>query len=260
MFKSRVFLFALIAYGAIASAASFCPSVAQTVPPATVAVLPSDTELDSLLVARNWNALGAALSRPGQTETLARQFNWLHTRIDAGGGFLLSLLFARDMWALGAMMKIDDPSKDLRLTAAMMTLYTYELIVIDGAECADQTAPSKRLDQLFAARAETLAYLKKQPVDLKTRIVALAIALEQKTASLRKDDDLICRGGLEQMRAGIEAGKQHEAPDPARQYGKVVVIEPPADWVPKFVAPELYRPLQDAARSNMRERLLNLTE
>ena len=222
------------------------------------AELASDADLDALLTARDWNALGAALSRPGTNEEIRRKLNWLKTRMEDGGGFFLPLLYARDLWVIGNSLKVDDPVRDARVTAGLISLYTYELIVIDRLKCEDRSAPSNRATQLFANRAATLAFLKQQPADLKSKIVDIAIALEQKTAPLRKDDDLICRDGLDQMRASLEQGKQQEVPTPEGHIGKTIAVTPPANWVPKFAPPDVYRPLQDKARAGMRENLLKL--
>ena len=54
-----------------------------------------------------------------------------------------------------------------------------------------------------------------------------AIALEQRTAALRKDDEWLCQDGLEEMMAGIEAGRTKQVPTPPDQIGTTVVVEPP---------------------------------
>lgn len=256
MRRNKVVLFMGLALCGFAYLSTAPLSSAQSQQLAPSAALPSDADLDAMLAAQNWQGLGAALSQPGNPQSVPRAMNWLKTRIDNGGGFFLTLLYARDLWAMGSSLKIDEPSKDLRLTAGMISLYSYELIVIDGAKCEDQTAPGHRLDQLIMSRAATFAYLKNQTPELKGKIVDLAVALEKKTAPLRKDDDLICRGGLQQMQAGLQSGKQHEVATPPGQIGKTVAVEPPPNWVPKFVSPNIYKPAQDKARSDMRATLL----
>jgi hypothetical protein len=186
--------------------------------------------------------------------------DWLHTRLDAGGGLLLGLLYARDLWVVGNSQHVADPAKDMRVTAGMIALYTYELIVIDGAKCADKSAPGNRLTQLLNARRDTLAYLKQLPQEWKNTVVKIAIAFEKKTAKLRREDDLICRGGLEEYRAGLERGTQREVPNTDGHVGKTVDVRPPADWMPDFVAPSVYQPLQEKARGDMQSTLLRLIE
>src|SRR6202011_2603809 len=104
--------------------------------------------------------------------------------------FFLTFSYARTLWIVGNSVNTTGPS-DLRLTAGMMTLYTIELIVIDGAKCKDRTAPDARLLQMRTQQAATLEYLKAQPPEMKSKIIATAIAMEQKMAPLRSDDDLI---------------------------------------------------------------------
>jgi len=154
-------------------------------------------------------------------------------------------------------MKVANPEEDSRTTAGMMVLYAYELILIDGAKCADPSAQSERIEQLFKIQAPVLSYLRAQPAELKAKIVDIAIALEKKTAALR-NDDVICRAGLEQMRAGIERGTQHEIQPAPGQFGKTVAVEPPPDWAPRLLSPELYQSKQDKARSEMRAMLSKL--
>jgi hypothetical protein len=184
--------------------------------------------------------------------------DWLHRKIDAGGGFFLGFMYARDLWLLGSAQKIEDPAKDLRATAGLIVLYTYELIIIDGAKCGDSTAPENRLSQLFRTYAPTFAYMKTKPPELKASIVAIAIALEKKTAPLRKDDDLVCRDGFEQMKAGIAAGKEKEVSNTGGYYGRTVAVGAPPGYKPRFLAAETYKPIQEKARSEMTTSLLKL--
>jgi hypothetical protein len=251
---------ALIAALAVTALLPFPPAGAQPQPPPAVHPLPSDADLDALWAARKWNDLGDALSHSDSAASFSKGMDWLHTRLDAGGGLMLGLLYARDLWIVGKSQNIADPAKDTRMTAGMITLYTYEIIVIDGAKCEDKSAPGHRLEQLLVARRETLAYLKQQPQEWKTSVVNIAIAFEKKTANLRREDDLICRGGLEEYRVAMEKGTQHEVPNTDGHYGKTVDARPPADWVPNFVAPAVYQPLQEKARTDMRASLLRLIE
>jgi hypothetical protein len=103
----------------------FPAAVAQQSPPDTSYSLPSDADLDALLAARNWKGLGGALSRPGKSEDVWRRMNWLRTRVENGAGLFLSIIYARDLWRAGNPQKIDDPARDLRTSAAVISLYTY---------------------------------------------------------------------------------------------------------------------------------------
>jgi hypothetical protein len=243
----------------LAGVARIEPSAAQVKPWPATAILPSDTELDALLAAKKWNEIGAASSLGQSSEAVARMMSWLRTRIDAGGGFFLSFLYARNLWNLGSLFKADDPDKDLRITAAIITLYAYEVIVIDGAKCADTSAPSRRADQLFTYGGSALNYLKTKPEELKARVIETAIGREKRTEQLRKDDDLLCRDGMEEIKAGIDAGTTHEVPSQNGHYGKTVAVETPPGFVPRFLAQSAYGPLQVRARSEMKANLIKLT-
>ncbi|MBW0004169.1 MAG: hypothetical protein JO216_11845 [Hyphomicrobiales bacterium] len=212
----------------------------------------------ALLARGNWNGIQLAFSRPRDGVTFVRGLDWLKAKIFAGdGGLLLPLIYAKDLWVIGESSRKDE----LRDTAVLITLYAYELIQIDGAKCEDRSAPGHRLDQLIAGRADTLRYMKALPAETKQKLADAAIALEKVTALRRKDDDLICRGGLDEIRAGLERGTQHEVPTPPGHLpGKSIGVAPPGDFVPKFLSPAFYKPLQDKARSEIREKFARLMQ
>ena len=149
--------------------------------------------------------------------------------MENGGGLLLPTIYARDLWAIGSNLKVSDPNTDMRVSAALISFYAYEITIIDGAKCEDQSAPSNRVSQLLRNGAATFAFLKQQPPDLKMKVVDVAIALERKTAPFRTDDDLICRGGMDEMKASLERGKQQEVPNTTGHYGKTIAVTPPPD-------------------------------
>ena len=235
----------------------FTPAVLAATQPDTAQSTPvSNAQLDEMLAAHQWGPLGAAL-RP-DPQSISRMMDWLHQRIDAGGGILLPIIFARDLWMVGEQLHTADPMSDMRVTAAMMTLYTYALILVDGKTCEDATAPAHRRDQLFQARASTLGFLRTLPMNTKMKVVDIAVALEHKTAPLRGDDDLVCRDGLAQMKAGIEHGKQSEPAPVPGMVGRTVLVEPPAGWKPVEIPASISLPLQDEIRKNLRAELTKL--
>jgi hypothetical protein len=236
------------------------PAFAHEQAQATSSALPSDKALDAMVAARDWNGLGAALSQASDQASLTRALDWLQAKVTAGGGFMIAVMYARELWTIGEAMKLDDPGRDLRVTAGMMMLYAVELIAIDGAKCEDESAPGHRLDQISEMDAAIFKFLRTQSADIKSKVVDTALALEQRTAPLRRDDDVICRGGLAEMQAGLEHGTQKEVPDASGHYGKDVEVAAPPGWAPKFVPPSTYRPLQEAARASMRENLFSLVD
>jgi hypothetical protein len=257
-------LFTVIALAIISVFVLCAAGTAQTQSAIATPPLPSDAELDAFLSARNWDGLGAALSpHPGPTSEFARKLNWLQTRIDSGGGFFLALIYARNFWVVGNSWVVDnnlkiDPAKDPRVTAGLFSLYAFELIMIDGARCEDRSAPENRTRQLLANQAATLEFLKQQRPDLKAKIVDIAIAMERRIAPLRKDDDLVCRGGMEEMKVSVPVANQPDVPRPPGYYGRRIAVAPPPGWSPKFASPDVYGPMQDKARASMRENLLKV--
>jgi hypothetical protein len=221
---------------------------------------PISAQLDALLAARNWNALAAALSQSKDSAQVLQRMDWMQAKLNAGGGSLLGFLYARDLWSAGNAFKERDPMKDARITAGMITLYTLALIAIDGALCEDRSAPAHRTDQLLMQQRQALAFLKAQSPELKAKIVDVALALERQTAPLRKDDDLLCRDGLDQMLAGLTAGSQREVPTPPGQVGKTIEVAAPPGYQPKFVPAETAAPIQAKARAELRANLLKLVE
>jgi hypothetical protein len=214
---------------------------------------PGDGDLDSLLAAKDWNKLGAALSRPGRDER--RSLDWMKAKLLSGGWYLVSVLYERDLWVIGNQAKVDDPQKDLRLTAGMVTLYSAAVILVDGAKCEDQTAPAHRMDQLLQARGATLAFMKQQSLATRQKAIELATALEAKTAAARGSDDLVCRDGMAQMRAGLERGTQHKVPTAPGAVGKTIAVEAPPDWRPTILPEQDYLPKEEAARATLKATL-----
>jgi hypothetical protein len=242
----------------LASSAPFDPAVSQNV--FAAAAPPSKNDLDALLEAKDWTRLGPALLPPRDPVSLGRILDWLHAKLDNGAGFMVAFSYMRNLWVAGSALNVEDTEKDMRVTAGMIGLYTYELTVIDGAKCEDRSAPDNRVHQLLTLNPATFSFLKSRPTALKTKIVLVALAFEKRTALLRSDDDLICRDGLDQMRAGLQRGTQTEVPNTSGHVGRTVAVTPPPHWVPKLVPPATYIPMQNAARATMQGNLLKLIE
>jgi hypothetical protein len=152
---------------------------------------------------------------------------------------------------------VGDPDKVLRITAGFVALYALALTVVDGAKCEDPSAPGGCRQRIIASNAPALAYLKAQRPEVRLRVVDAVIALESRTAALRKDDDFLCRSGMAGIMAGLERGEGRET---RSGNFRNIEVEAPADWMPKFLPPETYRPVQDKVRSELRSGLLKAIE
>lgn len=244
-------------------AAAWKPTVAagrgrQDAPADAPFTVPPDDRLDALLAAQDWHGLYQALAPATAGDELLKAMAWMNAKIQSSGGAsLLGFIYARDLWGVGNKMKIDDPDRDPRVTAGMIVLYTYELVVIDGTICADRTAPARRIGQL--ALNPALAFVKAQPTDLKGRLIDTAIALETRTAALRPSDDLPCRNGMEAFAEGTYSAAAAPSPRPG-QFGKTVGGQAAADRSPRLLPPETYKPMQEKARAGMRAALARLVQ
>jgi hypothetical protein len=216
--------------------------------------LPSNEQLDALVDAKKWNELADALAL-AKGEDFARKADWLKAKVDAGGGLPLVLAYTQSLWDLGRSNPTTDPEKDLRVTAAFMLLYSYALIAVDGVKCEDQSAPGHRLDQVLEMDSPILKFLKARPQKLKEKLIAGAINYEKFTAPLRKDDDVLCGGGLHEIMAGLESGTTHEEPTTTGQGGQSYAVEAPPGYTPQFLAPKAYQPLQVKARAMLKSNM-----
>ena len=145
MLKRVKTLLAASSFLTILSSAPLVSATAQDTSAAATAASPTDGDLDTLLEARDWNRLGAALL-PHDLASMRRVLDWLHVKLDNGAGFMVAYAYMRNLWVTGNALK------DPRVTAAMIALYAYELILIDGAKCDDRTAPRNRAHQLLTKK------------------------------------------------------------------------------------------------------------
>src|SRR5262249_9129927 len=132
------------------------------------------------------------------------------------------------------------------------------LILVDGMKCSDGTAPGHRLDQVFDIDAPILKFIWAKPQKLKEKIINGVVAYEKATAPLRQDDDVLCRGGMQEMMAGLVEGTTQEVSTPAGQVGQSYAVQAPRSYAPGFAPPKEYLPLQAKARSLLKARLTKL--
>jgi len=238
--------------------------------------MPSDAELDALWTQSRWNDLGDILTNQRDLDARRAAINWLGTRLQAGGGLMHGLILAKMLWEDGNRMSehdgvrepVGDPQE--KLNAATILLYTQTMIEIDGLRCTDATAADTWLARLDGNAKDAppqlvpknvswpIYFLRQQPETVRIAAADAAIAMESRTASLRRDDDLLCRAGKDGETVGARRDERPWIPTTQRHYDGTVGFEPPADWIPGFLTPEKYGPLQDKARAGLRDRLLTL--
>jgi hypothetical protein len=149
----------------------------------------------------------------------------------------------------------------LKKTAALMLLYTYELILIDGTKCKDVSAPSYRTDQILTTFPNIVkAFAAFSDVEIND-ILKIAIQFEHITAPRRADDDFLCRDGLAEMQASLSKyGEQATTvvPTPPGHIGITQEIRKDPDYKPEFVSKDIWEPKQVERRASMPDTLAKL--
>ena len=252
MWNVPLFSIALLLTTPLIAPVELAAAQAQQRPAASA--LPSNEQLDALVAAKKWNELADVLAQ-AEGEDFGRKLDWLKTKVDGGGGLPLVLAYTQSLWDVGRSNPNADPDKDLRVTAALMLLYSYALIAVDGVKCEDQSAPGHRFEQVLEMDAPILKFLKARPQKLKDKLIGGAIGYEKFIAPLRKDDDVLCRGGLHEIMAGLESGTTHQEPTTTGQAGQSYSVEAPPDYAPKFLTPKEYQPLQAKARATLKSNM-----
>ncbi len=217
-------------------------------------------DLDRLADSGDWTKVVARLRSVSALPDVALDLNWEKRRVLSGGGFITVYAYMYDLWRMGSALPATT-GDGLKQTAGAMFVYAYDLIVLDGTKCSDVSAPGHRSDQLFLQNADVLKYMTAQPRATRLTMASVSLGFERATSELRRNDDVLCSGGLDQMSAGLAAngGKpMTEVPSAPGIIGRTVVVPTAPGYHPQFVAEDVWRPAQDAIRATMPERLTKL--
>jgi hypothetical protein len=246
----------------------FCPTtlLAQVPSPAAPPVaaapakpaLPANAaELDALLSQRNYVKLNQIFNTDKFDEATLNM-NWQQARLPVGGTFV-ALAFIVSLDRIGTAAG-DVRGAEVKKTAIMLLLYTYQLILIDGQRCKDVSAPGHRNDQLltgFPNFKKSIPALSDEEMD---KLTKMAIQMEGLTAP-RRDDDYLCRGGMTEIQSGLAKygdNATREVPTPPGGIGKTMEIKTDPDFKPEFLGKEVWSPKQAELRAKMPDILKNL--
>jgi len=223
--------------------------------------LPSNAaELDTLLSQRDYARLSQIFRDANKFEEIVLNMNWQQTRLFSGGTAFLTFPYIANLDLVSTSLG-EVRGAEMKKTAAMVFLYAYELILIDGQRCKDVSAPEHRRDQLltgFPNVRKSIPTLSDEDMDttLKT-----AIKIEGLTAPRRGDDDFLCRGGLAEMQAALTKygnDATREVPTPPGGIGKTMLVKNDPDFKPEFLGKEVWSPKQAELRAEMPDILNNL--
>ena len=212
-------------------------------------------QFDDLLDHKQYAALGDALEREHDAGRGRLARGWQDRRLRDGGSAYLGFVYSRELMRSAARSARRDRAR-LREQASLVAIYTMAVLTIDGPRCADASAPSQRSEQLFDLAAEAFAWAAAMPEDRRDRIIDEALALEQATAPLRRDDDFICLGGAEHIARALQ--------DPASRVeprdGDGVTVTPGRSMAARFADPATARPMQALARRTIRADLCRMLD
>ena len=169
------------------------PLKAQTEP----APGPYEATLDKLLANRDFAGLTrAALHDVTEQEPAMRALNWLQDQqIAHGGSVYIALLYSALLWKVSE--SVPEPQRQsLAQTAGASLLAARLMILSEGFQCADTSAPGARLDSLDAQVPEVSAYLASASEADKRLMIKAAFTIALKTFRNRENDVWLCRAGI----------------------------------------------------------------
>ncbi len=185
--------------------------------------------------------------------------NWERSRIYDGAGFAVSLAYMMDLWRVAPALPADpkkvngDTPDDVRQTAVAFALYNVAIVSLDGTRCGDSSAPSHRLDQLAQIARPIFIYGRGLTAEQKATAIRVALHVERATAPVRKDDPILCSGGLEEIQQGLAANGNKPIAQSTTPgvVGKTLSVPDAPGYKPTYVAPEVWWPKQQALRPQL---------
>lgn len=218
------------------------------------------SDMDAMLQSGDLKRLTERLRTANSSQLINLDMNWEQAKLYNGAGFIVAFAYMDDLWRLGAALP-PASGDGLKQSATMMFLYSFALITVDGPQCADPTAPIHRRDQLFTQNQPIVNYLRALPKALRMQIGTISLSVEAATAEVRKKDDVLCSGGLAEMREGLKAqGKKplQQLPNAAGTFGKTYAIPQVPGYKPEFINEAIWRPKQAMARQALPASLTQL--
>lgn len=216
------------------AAALAAPAPVAPVAPADVSADHAPAALDALLAARDYVALGARIAQVSKQPDLVSDLDWLKNRTLEGNSAFVTMLYSRLLWVAAGGLP-DEPKRQWRQTAAMMTLYAYSAIAVDGSRCGDRSAPANRVQQLMAWNPEVWPFIASLTEEERQTLVTIAVAIEARTAPRRDeigDVDFLCRSGMEETQYNLTHGTAREVPPAPGMIGRQVVLSGDGKYKP----------------------------
>ncbi len=210
--------------------------------PVTQAQLDYTTQLDKSLEKRDYVALGNKMLHPSDSTLLLPILDWAKARTSEGASVIVPLMDAHLMWAVGTQKA---PVPALQEASSMFALYALLVAYADSVKCEDQTAPGRHIQSMLSKYADQFEFLSQLPEERKKLVIDTALALEQKTVSLRGNDDFLCRFGTQEAQYNTQKGKAAAA----GKEGTMAALQGMLGYQPKFLPREDWQLKQANVRS-----------
>ncbi|HEX3363486.1 hypothetical protein [Phenylobacterium sp.] len=227
---------------------------------ADIGPMPSDVAtLDGYVAREDWTSLIKRLALSTTPGDVLRDLDWERLKVVSGGNILFDIAYVNTLWKTAGSMPA--PASDqMRQTAVAFALYQLALIDLDGPRCKDPTAPAHKFQLAMTNWPMIFRYGQSLPPQDQEVVKQVALKLEWATAPVRANDPALCRGGLAEMQANLQAGaKPQEVPaDPSRPPGvylpgKNYAIPHIVDYKPEYLAEALWKPIVEARRAKLPE-------
>lgn len=227
----------------LALASSATPnSQSQSEPPANNAVSDAtETDryqlLDQLTGKAEYLQIGKLLQNPGSQETYDTDMIWLRNRSMNSGSAYFAMMYGAKLWQWAG--QVEGPAADqVKQTSVAMFLLTQTIIDIDGARCADRSAPIGRMQKIAGLFPRILEYAQGLDAGAKNMIVAIVMTVENKNAAERArnfDKKFLCLGGMHHIQYGMAHGTVKERPAKEGEFGRQMEVGDGGN----YVAPEV---------------------
>jgi hypothetical protein len=218
--------------------------------------------LDAAL-AKNDQSIFNLLMQQKDVAQVSLDLNWERSRIFEGAGYGVSLAYMYDLWRLATFIdnrgqRAETSPESIKQTAVAFALYNVALLIVDGVRCADPTAPNYNLTNLLQGAQPILAYGRVLSAERQQQAVLIAQQVEQATAPLRRNDPLICDGGVDQFIQALAAGKARTSvavPAQPGEVGAARVLPDTPTGRERFRDLEVWQPEQQKLREGLAARL-----
>lgn len=160
---------------------------------------PYEAKLNRLVAEHDTAGLNQAiLVDVRDADTGGRALNWLKDReISKGGGTQVAMLYSITLWRVAGGSP--EPYKTgLRESAATQLFLARMMLVSEGFQCADATAPKSRYSVIEGQLGAINQYLQSRSDADKKPMQDLAFKLLLATFKTRENDIWLCQGGIAQ--------------------------------------------------------------